>query len=93
MAFAIPETVEHVQSAVVCAADIGVPASAQGGGHNYAAHVLGGHLVLDMRNFDWVELDTETNIASIGPGAFLGTVATELFGQGERALSHGTCSA
>lgn len=94
MAFAIPETVKHVQSAVVCGADLGVPVSARGGGHSYAAHGLGGednHLVLDMKNLDWVELDTETNIASIGPGALLGKVDSELFDQGERAISHGTC--
>ncbi|KAK2763247.1 hypothetical protein FQN54_009883 [Arachnomyces sp. PD_36] len=93
-AFAIPETVEHVQAAVVCGADNGIPVSARGGGHSYAAHGLGGensHLVLDMKNFDWVELDTETGIASVGPGALLGKVASELFDQGERALSHGTC--
>lgn len=93
-ALAIPETVEHVQAAVICAVDLDVSISARGGGHSYAAHGLGGednHLVLDMKNFNSVALDTGTNVASIGPGALLGKVATELYDQGGRALSHGTC--
>jgi hypothetical protein len=50
-----------------------------------------GHLMIDMKLFYNISLDSTTNIATVGPGARLGNLALELFEQGERAVSHGIC--
>ncbi|KAK3896906.1 Reticuline oxidase [Staphylotrichum tortipilum] len=78
-AIAIPNTTEHIQAAV-----------------SYASFGLGGengHLVLQLDRMDEVTLDTNTQIATVQPGARLGHVATLLYKQGKRAFSHGTCPA
>ena len=71
VAFAIPTTVPQVQAAVGCAAQYGVKVNPKSGGHSYAAHSLGGedgHLVIDMKYFNEIALDTTTNLATVGPG-------------------------
>jgi FAD/FMN-containing dehydrogenase len=93
-ALIVPTTESHIQSALACALQQGVKVAARSGGHSYGAHGLGGadgYLVIDMRDMSSVVLDPETNIATIGPGARLGKVATELYKQGNRGISHGTC--
>jgi hypothetical protein len=47
--------------------------------------------MVDMKLFNSVALDNTTGIADIQPGARLGNVATALWNQGKRAISHGTC--
>jgi len=93
-AVAVPTSLEHIQAAVVCGSDAGVKVSAKSGGHSYASLGLGGedgHLVLDLERMNGVTLDRQSNIATIQAGARLGHVATLLFNQGRRAISHGTC--
>lgn len=93
-AIATPTTTKHIQSAVSCGAKLGVKVSAKGGGHSYAFFGVGGesgHLVLNMEYMNNVTLDSSSSIATVGPGARLGHVATQLFEQGGRAISHGTC--
>ncbi len=95
-AIAIPSTVEHIQAAVSCAAKAGVKVTPKCGGHSYASFGLGGedgHLVLQLDRMDKVTLDPDTQIATVQPGARLGHVAMELYEQGNRAFSHGTCPA
>ena len=92
-ALAQPTTVQEVQAAVSCAASLGIKVSPKSGGHSYASHGLGGedgHLCIDMRKFTAVSIDS-AGIASIGPGGRLGNVATALYNQGKKAISHGTC--
>jgi FAD/FMN-containing dehydrogenase len=94
VAVAVPTTVAQVQAAVSCGASLGITISPKSGGHSYASHGIGGedgHLMVDLKHFNTVELDTETGIATIGPGARLGNVATALYAQGKVAFSHGTC--
>lgn len=94
VAMAVPTSVEHIQAAVSCAVKTGVKATPKGGGHSYASSGLGGedgHFVIELDRMHDVTLDTKTNIATIQPGSRLGHVATELFKQGKRAFSHGTC--
>ncbi|KAK8036095.1 hypothetical protein PG993_008709 [Apiospora rasikravindrae] len=94
VAVAVPTTVAHIQAAVSCAAKVGIKATPKGGGHSYASSGLGGedgHLVIELDRMHNVTLDTKTNIATIQSGSRLGHVATELFKQGKRAFSHGTC--
>ncbi|KAK3366153.1 hypothetical protein B0T24DRAFT_414925 [Lasiosphaeria ovina] len=91
---AVPTTPKHVQDAVACAAKLGVKANAKCGGHSYGSFGLGGedgHLTIEMDRMNKVVLDNTTGIATIEGGSRLGHVAWELYNQGNRAFSHGTC--
>lgn len=94
VAIAVPTTVEHVQGAVSCAAKLGIKVSPKSGGHSYASFGLGGengHLVVQLDRMFKVSVDSSTQIATVQAGARLGYVATNLYNQGRRAFSHGTC--
>ncbi|KAI5865287.1 putative glucooligosaccharide oxidase [Durotheca rogersii] len=93
-AIAVPTTVGQIQGAIACGAKLGYKVSAKCGGHSYASLGLGGedgHLVIQLDRMNSVKLDTETNIATAESGTRLGHLAAELFAQGNRAISHGTC--
>lgn len=84
---------EDVSNAILCARDYGVKVQAKGGGHSYAAYSSGGKddsLIIHMRNFSSVELNTQTDIAIVGAGVRLGQLAADLFRLGRRAVPHGT---
>lgn len=94
ISIAVPTTPKHVQDAVACAAKIGVKTNPKCGGHSYGSFGLGGedgHLILELDRYNQVVLDNVTGIAKVQGGARLGHVASELWDQGKRALSHGTC--
>lgn len=94
IAIAVPTTTEHIQAAVSCGAEAGVKVTPKTGGHSYASLGLGGedgHLIIQLDRMYDVKLDTETNIATVQAGSRLGHVASELYAQGGRAISHGTC--
>lgn len=94
VAVTLPSTVPQIQAAVACGAQYNVPVSAKGGGHSYGSDGIGGedgHLVVDMKLFTDVKVDSSTQVASVGTGSRLGNVAIALFAQGERMFSHGTC--
>jgi hypothetical protein len=94
IAVAYPTTVAQVQAAVSCAASLNITVSPKSGGHSYASHGLGGedgHLMIDLRQFNTVTVDSASGIATVGVGARLGNVASSLYSQGQRAFSHGTC--
>ncbi|KAI8626371.1 Glucooligosaccharide oxidase [Xylariaceae sp. FL1651] len=91
---AVPTTTEEIQSAVACGAKSGYKVTAKCGGHSYGSYGLGGedgHLVIQLDRMFAVKLNTETNIATAEPGTRLGHLAVELWAQGKRAISHGTC--
>lgn len=93
-AIVVPTTTDQIQSAVSCGAEHGFKVTPKAGGHSYASLGLGGedgHLVIQLDHMYNVALDTVTNIATVEPGARLGHLATVLFEQGNRAISHGTC--
>ena len=93
-AIVVASKVEDISAAVSCAAKVGIKVSPKGGGHSYASFGLGGengHLVIELDRMSGVTLDSTTNIATIQAGARLGHVATNLYNQGRRAFSHGTC--
>lgn len=90
----VPENVQHIQDAVACAAKLGIKANAKCGGHSYGSFGLGGedgHLTIEMDRMNKITLDTTTGIAKVEGGARLGHVASQLYSQGKRAFSHGTC--
>lgn len=94
VAVAVPRTVAQVQAAVSCGAKLGITVSPKSGGHSYASHGIGGedgHLMVDLKYWNNVTLDTTSGIATIGPGSRLGNVAQALYTQGKAAISHGTC--
>ncbi|KAK4211998.1 glucooligosaccharide oxidase [Rhypophila decipiens] len=94
VAIAVPTSVQHIQGAVSCAAKVGIKVSPKSGGHSYASFGLGGengHLVVELDRMYKVTLDSSTQIATVEAGARLGRVATQLYNQGRRAFSHGTC--
>ena len=87
-------TVKHIQDSVTCARELGIKATAKCGGHSYASFGLGGedgHLVIEMSRMNKVVLDNTTGIATAEGGTRLGHLAWELYDQGKRAISHGTC--
>lgn len=93
-AIVVPSSVQHVQAAVSCAAKVGVKVNPKSGGHSYASFGLGGengHLVVELDRMNKVTVDQKTYVATIQAGARLGHVATALYAQGQRAISHGTC--
>ena len=93
-AVAVPTTIAQIQAAVNCARTAGLKATPKGGGHSYASLGLGGedgHLMIELDRMFNVTLNKTTNIATVQPGARLGHVANELFKQGSRAISAGTC--
>ncbi|KAK0619367.1 hypothetical protein B0T14DRAFT_566230 [Immersiella caudata] len=94
VAISVPKSREHVQNAVACAAKLGIRANAKCGGHSYGSFGLGGedgHLTIELDRMNEVVLDATTGIAKVQGGARLGHVASELWKQGKRAISHGTC--
>ncbi|OHF01593.1 FAD binding domain-containing protein [Colletotrichum orchidophilum] len=85
--------VSHVQAAVKCGAQYNLRVTARGGGHSYSSAGLGGengHVVVWMDEMYEVTLNSD-NTATVQAGARLGHIATELFDQGGRAISHGSC--
>jgi FAD/FMN-containing dehydrogenase len=94
ISIAVPATIEDVQAAVKCATKAGVKVTAKCGGHSWANFGFGGedgHLIIEMDRMHSVTLDNKTNIATVQGGSRLGHVAAELYSQGKRAISHGTC--
>ncbi|KAL0943438.1 6-hydroxy-D-nicotine oxidase 3 [Colletotrichum truncatum] len=92
---AIPTTVSQISSAVTCGAKNGVSVSAKSGGHSYTASSFGsedGQLVINLDRMYAVTVASD-GTAKVQAGARLGHVATQLYAQGKRAISHGTCPA
>lgn len=93
-AIAVPTNILQIQGAVKCGRDLNLKVSAKAGGHSYASGGFGGengHLVVQLDRMHNVTLDPTTNIALVEPGTRLGHMATELYKQGNRSISHGTC--
>ncbi|KAL0935645.1 glucooligosaccharide oxidase [Colletotrichum truncatum] len=83
----------HVQAAVKCGAQYGYKVTGRGGGHSYSSAGFGGengHVVVQLNQMYSVKLQSD-NTAIVQAGARLGHVATELYNQGKRAISHGSC--
>lgn len=94
VAIAVPETAKEAQYALLCGRKAGVKVTPKSGGHSYAALGFGGedgHLVIQLDHMIGVSLDNKTNIATVAAGTRLGHLALELYNQGKRAISHGTC--
>jgi FAD/FMN-containing dehydrogenase len=85
---------QDVSLAVATAAPFGVPVQPRSGGHSFGSYSLGGTdgaLVVDLAALDSVEVNMSTWQATIGGGTRLDKVTSGLYGQGKRAIAHGTC--
>ena len=77
-----PTTSAQVSQAIDCANKFNVKVATRSGGHSYSANGLGGadgSLVIDVKNFNRIVLNKATGIATVGAGARLGDIATELY--------------
>ncbi|KAH9901752.1 putative glucooligosaccharide oxidase [Xylariomycetidae sp. FL2044] len=93
-AIAVPMSVEQIQATVTCGRELGYKVTPKGGGHSYASLGLGGedgHLVIELDRLHTIKLNNETGTVWTESGARLGHLAAELYAQGNRAISHGTC--
>lgn len=85
---------KQIQDVVTVGVSSGLKVSARCGGHSYASLGQGGedgHLIIDLTKINSVVVDVHTQIATVGAGAQLGHVALQLYHQGGRAISHGSC--
>ena len=56
----IPQTAQDVSASVTCAVKARLKVQPKGGGHSYASYSSGGRdgsLIVDMENYDLVEVD------------------------------------
>ncbi|RDB16274.1 putative FAD-linked oxidoreductase YgaK [Hypsizygus marmoreus] len=92
-AIAFPKTAQEVSEIVKIGAAQKLRVVARSGGHSYIANGLGGRngaLVIDLRRFDKITIDSVKGTAIIESGNSLGDIASTL-AQAGRALPHGTC--
>ncbi|GAB1316404.1 hypothetical protein MFIFM68171_06614 [Madurella fahalii] len=91
----LPQNTRHISTAVVCASKSGVKVQAKSGGHSYGSYGYGGidgQVTIDLRNFNKTVLTSDgSNIAVVGGGVHLGPMASTVYAQGKRAISHGLC--
>ncbi|KAL2265007.1 hypothetical protein VTJ83DRAFT_7517 [Remersonia thermophila] len=93
-AVAIPTSPLQVSRAVRCAGKHRVKVQAKSGGNSYGAFSLGGldgQLTIDLAHFNQTVLAGDGVTAIVGGGVLLGHMATDLFNQNKRAVSHGVC--
>lgn len=92
-AIVYPTNTEEIQAAVLCAVESDLKVAAKSGGHSYASMGLGGgdgSLVIQLDRIHEVTL-REDDTAVVTGGTRLGYAALELYKQGKRGFSHGTC--
>ncbi|TFK45079.1 glucooligosaccharide oxidase [Crucibulum laeve] len=92
-AIALPTTPQHVSAIITASAANNFQVVARSGGHSYIANGLGGEnnaVVVDMKNFNSITVDSSSGNAVVGTGNRLGDIALALNNQG-RAIPHGTC--
>lgn len=90
----LPMTNQHVQDAVLCAAQAGLKVQAKSGGHSYASNGLGGKdgsMSINLQSLQTIQLDQASGIATVGGGVRLGNLADGIWNQGNASVSHGTC--
>ncbi|KAG5641033.1 hypothetical protein DXG03_006314, partial [Asterophora parasitica] len=92
-AITYPKTANQISEIVKLGAVQNLPVVARSGGHSYIANGLGGRdgaLVVDLRNFNKITINSSKGTALIESGNRLGDVALAL-GKAGRGLPHGNC--
>ncbi|KAK4035009.1 Reticuline oxidase [Parachaetomium inaequale] len=94
-AIVLPQNTRHISTAVICAGKSGVKVQAKSGGHSYGSYGYGGidgQVSIDLRHFNKTVMASDgSNIAVVGGGVHLGPMASAVYAQGKRAVSHGVC--
>ncbi|KAG6852936.1 hypothetical protein C0991_008050 [Blastosporella zonata] len=89
-----PKTPQDISKVITIGASQGLKVVARSGGHSYIANSLGGRngsIIVDLKNFSKVTVNSAQSIAVVEAGNRLGDVATALANSG-RAIPHGTCA-
>lgn len=95
---AYPTSPKLVQQAVTCVSEHSdAPIAARSGGHSFAGFGSGGmdgSVVIDLGRLNSVVSHPQSGTVEVGPGARLGDVVKGLWhqGNGQRAMSTGTCA-
>ncbi|TKY89014.1 hypothetical protein EX895_002255 [Sporisorium graminicola] len=95
---AYPTSARLVQQAVMCVSEHSdAPIAARSGGHSFAGFGSGGmdgSVVIDLARLNSVVSHPQRASVEVGPGARLGDVVKGLWhqGNGQRAMSTGTCA-
>ncbi|KAF5354867.1 hypothetical protein D9756_005789 [Leucocoprinus leucothites] len=89
----VPRNSLQVSEVVKIGAQLNYNIVARSGGHSYIANGLGGKngsIVVDLREFKEVQVNSDNGTACVGTGNRLGDIALGLGASG-RAIPHGTC--
>ncbi len=92
VAIIVPTTEDELVYAFQALRENHLPFSVRSGGHCFGPGSLSNGYILDLRNFNAIIPDTNTNTAYIGVGCHLGDVITAL-GDIDYAIPTGTCPA
>ncbi|KAF4302935.1 Oxygen oxidoreductase covalent FAD-binding site [Botryosphaeria dothidea] len=92
-AITYPNSSDQVAGIVACAAQYDHKVQARSGGHSYGNYCLGGAnssaVVIDMKNFQQFDMDTNTWIATVGAGTLLEDVTDRMHDAGGRVIAKG----
>ncbi|PPD69169.1 hypothetical protein GOBAR_DD33943 [Gossypium barbadense] len=75
VAIVVPTRIDHVQGTVICAKDNGLQIRIRSGGHDYEGLSYRSNvtfIILDMSNFQSIDIDVKTETAWVQSGATLG---------------------
>jgi hypothetical protein len=90
VAIIVPQTYAQVQFVLQVLENYKLPFAVRSGGHCYGPGSLSSGYIIDLRNFNAIIPDTNTNTVSIGAGCHLGDVISAL-GAINYAIPTGTC--
>ncbi|KAJ9087889.1 hypothetical protein DSO57_1028733 [Entomophthora muscae] len=83
----------HIQAAIRCSSETGVPIVARAGGHSFEKYsiISNSHVVIDLGEMNSTSLDKETGIVTLGPGLLMGHVNHWLWQQGNYSIPSPRC--
>ncbi|KAF9460050.1 glucooligosaccharide oxidase [Collybia nuda] len=88
-----PTTPKDVSTVLKISSALNMKASARSGGHSYIANSAGGKdgvVIIDMKHFDTITVNSSKQTVTLGSGNRLGDIALALSKHG-RAMPHGNC--
>ncbi|RIB13787.1 Glucooligosaccharide oxidase [Gigaspora rosea] len=77
--------ISDIQRSIHCANTLNITVVPRSGGHSFEEYGIGGKngvMVIDVKEFNQITINVETNTAIIGPGNRLGTIYHELYQAG-----------
>ncbi|CAH1760757.1 16136_t:CDS:2 [Entrophospora sp. SA101] len=92
-AIVFPNSVKDIQLAIECAKSFNLNITPRSGGHSYESYSLGGKdgaLVVDLKNFNQIQIDKTNNLVKVGAGNRLGNIYFAL-SKDNYVVPAGTC--